>query len=175
MERMDEKGSKTARPGMSLTTKMSVSRRSIVKIHPETILTPEYYKEITLGTMEVTEDVRDQIKELLDQMGFGSSIGKWTPSFTDYSSVQPAEMVFTDVPKEAWYYSYVKYVFEKGLMTGLSDTVFAPTEEVARAQAALILYRIGGETPSEYRPYSLTFRKGYGLQTRLSGQTAGES
>lgn len=115
-------------------------------------LAPEDYKEITLGTMEVTEDARDQIKELLDQMGFGSSIGKWTPSFTDYSSVQPAEMVFTDVPKEAWYYSYVKYVFEKGLMTGLSDTVFAPTEEVARAQAALILYRIGGETPSEYRP-----------------------
>ena len=50
-------------------------------------------------------------------------------------------MPFTDVPEGGWFYDYVKYVNDHGLMTGLNPTTFGPTENLARAQFATILYR----------------------------------
>lgn len=55
------------------------------------------------------------------------------------------EFPFTDVKKDAWYYSQVKSVYRSGLMTGKDSVTFAPDEELARAQFALILYRMEGE------------------------------
>lgn len=57
---------------------------------------------------------------------------------------------FTDVPPNAWYYDYVSYVDEKGLMTGLNNQYFGAAEELARAQFALILYRMNGEPAVEF-------------------------
>lgn len=33
-------------------------------------------------------------------------------------------MPFEDVTQGAWFYDYVKYVYDNGLMTGLNDTSF---------------------------------------------------
>ena len=49
-----------------------------------------------------------------------------------------------------WYYDYVYDVYQKGLMTGLKDTVFGPGENLARAQFAVILYRMEGEPEVTY-------------------------
>lgn len=59
-------------------------------------------------------------------------------------------MDFDDVSENDWYYDYVKDVYEKGLMTGLNDTTFGPGENLARAQFAVILYRMNGEPEVEY-------------------------
>ena len=42
--------------------------------------------------------------------------------FTDGAATQP----FTDVASGAWYYDAVVYVYENGLMDGVSDTLFNP-------------------------------------------------
>ena len=61
----------------------------------------------------------------------------------------PAEpeinLPFTDVPKGAWFYGTVADVYEKGLMTGLTDTIFGPNDKLARAQFATILWRMEDE------------------------------
>lgn len=59
-------------------------------------------------------------------------------------------MPFTDVPEGAWFYDYVKYVNDHGLMTGLNPTTFGPTENLARAQFATILYRQSGSPQVTY-------------------------
>ena len=62
----------------------------------------------------------------------------------------PGTMAFTDVGQGAWYYDSVQYVYANGLMTGLNDTTFGPGQTLARAQFAVILYRMNGEPPVEY-------------------------
>lgn len=52
---------------------------------------------------------------------------------------------YTDVTPDAWYYDTVADVYEKGLMTGMNPTTFAPAETLARAQFAIILYRMESE------------------------------
>ena len=52
---------------------------------------------------------------------------------------------FSDVSEEAWYYGYADAVSEKGLMSGVSETEFAPDANVTRAMFVSVLYRLDGE------------------------------
>ena len=53
---------------------------------------------------------------------------------------------FTDVAEGDWFYDYVEYVYENGLMDGTSDTTFEPNANMTRAMVWAILARIDGET-----------------------------
>ena len=53
---------------------------------------------------------------------------------------------FYDVTARDWYYSAVKYVYEKGLMDGVDVGVFEPNATMTRAMVWAILARIDGET-----------------------------
>ena len=116
-------------------------------------LNPEDYQDIVLGTMTTTDNAQGTVDELLSQMGFGSEIGNWNPSFTDPSEPIPGgTMPFTDVPEDTWYYTYIESVYKQGLMNGLTDTQFAPNDNLSRAQFATIFYRLAGEPEVEYAP-----------------------
>lgn len=52
-------------------------------------LDPEDYTDIVLGTMLRTDDVQAVLEDILGNMGFGSGVGNWMPSFTDYSETLP--------------------------------------------------------------------------------------
>lgn len=54
---------------------------------------------------------------------------------------------FTDLSSADWYYSYVTYAYERGLLSGVSADVFAPKTSVTRAMLATILYRLA-DSPS---------------------------
>lgn len=64
----------------------------------------------------------------------------------DLLGVVPEEetMPFTDVPEGKWYYDYVDYVYQNGLMNGVSDTTFEPTGTMTRAMLATVIYRAAG-------------------------------
>ncbi len=62
--------------------------------------------------------------------------------FTDGAATLP----FTDVASGAWYYDAVAYVYENGLMDGVSDTLFNPDGEMTRAMVWAILARLDGES-----------------------------
>ena len=54
------------------------------------------------------------------------------------------EPFFADVNETSWYYSAVRYVYEHGLMSGLTTTEFAPKGVLSREQFATIIHRLHG-------------------------------
>jgi parallel beta-helix repeat protein len=69
------------------------------------------------------------------------------PSPIPLPSPQPKPITFTDTSTDNWYYNAVKYVFERNLMVGMSDTEFAPDVKVTRGMISTILWRLDGEQP----------------------------
>lgn len=61
---------------------------------------------------------------------------------------------FADVPAGSWYYDSVSYVYENGLMTGMSSGVFGPSMTTSRGQFVTILHRMA---KSPQIAYSGTF------------------
>lgn len=57
---------------------------------------------------------------------------------------------FTDVSRSSWCYEAVEYVAENGLMTGMGDGSFKPSDTTSRGQFITILYRIAGEPQVTY-------------------------
>jgi len=51
------------------------------------------------------------------------------------------EIIFKDVPNEAWYFAPVLYVCRAGLMEGMGEG-FAPNEKMTRAMLTCVLYRM---------------------------------
>lgn len=56
--------------------------------------------------------------------------------------LEPIELPFTDVPKDAWYYSAIKHVFFNGMMNGTSETTFEPEKPLTRAEVATLINRV---------------------------------
>lgn len=67
-----------------------------------------------------------------------------------FAQPEPVELPFTDVADTNWFYPYVEFVYANGLMVGTSDTNFRPNDVLTRAQFATILYRMEGESETEY-------------------------
>ncbi len=66
------------------------------------------------------------------------------PAATDEPTVIQTQNIFVDVSENAWYYNSVKYASENGLMSGISDTEFAPEMDITRAMFVTVLYRAAG-------------------------------
>lgn len=62
-----------------------------------------------------------------------------------WTAPDPVKLPFEDVDVEDWYYQDVCKAYEKGWMTGMSETIFAPSRSLNRAQFATILYRMAGK------------------------------
>ena len=58
-------------------------------------------------------------------------------------------MWFTDVTENMWFYQAVKYAYDKGFMTGVSDSEFAPDITLTRAMFVSALYRIENEPTAD--------------------------
>ncbi|WP_042198011.1 S-layer homology domain-containing protein [Paenibacillus camerounensis] len=49
---------------------------------------------------------------------------------------------FTDIAHDDWFYSSVRYVYNKGLFTGTSETEFSPSGKMSRSMLATVIYRM---------------------------------
>ena len=54
-------------------------------------------------------------------------------------------LTFNDIPTTSWYYDSVKYVSERGIITGYNETTFGPFDNLKREQLVNILWRIEGK------------------------------
>lgn len=81
------------------------------------------------------------ISKNASSIGFVYGVTRYTTPY-----VEPV-LGFYDVGKNDWYVKdgYLEYVVEHNLMSGYSETTFAPNEPVTRAQVVLILYRMAGQ------------------------------
>ena len=78
----------------------------------------------------------------------------WGASYFGYIT---ENLPFDDVTAGSWYYGGVKYVYEKGLITGYSGTnLFGVGDTLTRAQLATILYRNDNPGVSDSSPVSNT-------------------
>ena len=59
-------------------------------------------------------------------------------SETDSEFINP----FYDVSEENWFYQAVKYVYQNGLMSGTSKTMFSPNQNMTRGMVVTVLYRM---------------------------------
>ena len=57
---------------------------------------------------------------------------------------KPAAEKFTDVPADAYYHDAVYALVKQGVINGMTDTTFAPTADLSRAQFVTMLYRMSG-------------------------------
>ncbi len=58
-----------------------------------------------------------------------------------FTQNQSGTLPFTDVKTGDWFYEAVQYVYDKGMMTGVSADRFAPASPTTREQMATMLYR----------------------------------
>ena len=79
-----------------------------------------------------------------------------TDIYTVYDSkimkILKDNFVFTDIEQGKWYYDSVKYVFENGIMTGLNEETFAPSNNLTRGQMVTLLYKMEGTPEVEGIP-----------------------
>lgn len=92
--------------------------------------------------------------------GFSSAAPTATPTAapTDAPQATPAPeatkpsgtgaLPFTDVNAGDWFYDAVKAAYDKGIINGVSDTEFAPDEELTRGMLVTIIGRADGFTQS---------------------------
>lgn len=71
-----------------------------------------------------------------------SNDANYTTTATSDMTITAKFSGYTDVKKTNWYYDAVNYVNNNGIMTGYSDTKFAPNDKLSRAQACQVIYNI---------------------------------
>ena len=52
---------------------------------------------------------------------------------------------FTDVPSQSWFFSSVKYTYEKGIILGTTKSTFNPNTKLTRGMLVTILHRMEGK------------------------------
>lgn len=99
-----------------------------------------------LDTLTVTDSKGEEL-ELTNKGGgkytFEMPSGKVTVE-AEFVQEEAAELPFTDVPENAWYYDAVAYAYENGWMNGTTSTTFAPGSTTSRGMIVTILHRIEG-------------------------------
>ena len=62
-----------------------------------------------------------------------------------WSEIEGEKLKFEDIPEGSWYYDSVKYVSERGIITGYNEKTFGPFNNLTREQLVNILWRIEGK------------------------------
>lgn len=67
-----------------------------------------------------------------------------------YARFSSSGLPFADVPSGSWYYDDVAYVYDTGLMTGLTATAFGPNLSTTRGMIVTILWRMENEPAAKH-------------------------
>lgn len=59
-------------------------------------------------------------------------------------TAKPSASLFTDVAQDNWYSNAISFVYDRGLMKGVSETRFEPNAATTRGQLITILHRFAG-------------------------------
>ncbi|HBV67909.1 MAG TPA: hypothetical protein DEF04_06800 [Clostridiales bacterium] len=71
-----------------------------------------------------------------------------------------------DISSDQWYYDAAKFVVEKGLFTGVSDTEFSPNQNMTRAMFVTVLGRMAEQQGAvEYVAWTNEVVSGYDVDT----------
>ena len=102
-----------------------------------------------LEALEVL-DSQNQAVELERQEAGGTFLMPESPVTVSASFVPAEEPVgFQDVSESDWFYEAVRYVYERGIMSGVAQDRFAPRDTLTRAMLVQTLYALEGKPQAE--------------------------
>ena len=67
-----------------------------------------------------------------------------------YARFSGSGLPFADIPSGSWYYDDIAYVYDAGLMTGLTATTFGPNLSTTRGMIVTILWRMENEPVAKH-------------------------
>ena len=120
---------------------------------------------VTKDSGAAIKAARDAYNELTDaQKKLVTNYDKLTAAEARWSELNPipagqpaqlpqnpnagATLPFTDVSANNWYYSGVKFAYEKGLMNGTGNGTFSPNADTTRGMIVTMLARLEGQNTS---------------------------
>lgn len=146
-------------PGMQVLAEEISAAQPEIEIAEEEIAEEEIPEEIpeenaeeeTLNEETIEADAEEEIPEDTAEENVEKAESE-TAEVPDVSTFALSATLFDDVREDAWYFPYVGYVLNKGIMTGKGNSMFVPGEELARAQFATVLWRLSGSPDVGYSP-----------------------
>ena len=131
------------------TVRVSPSRASRGTTVTLTVAPDEGYELESLTVL----DSRDNEIALTDKgdgkYTFTMPSGKVTVE-ASFAEIAPEPLPFGDVDDGDWFADAVRFVYENGMMNGVSETDFAPHATTSRSMIVTILYRLEGEPVVDY-------------------------
>ena len=131
------------------TVRVSPSRASRGTTVTITVTPDEGYELESLTVL----DSRDNEITLTDKgdgkYTFTMPSGKVTVE-ASFAEIAPEPLPFGDVDDGDWFADAVRFVYESGMMNGVSETSFAPHATTSRSMIVTILYRLEGEPVVDY-------------------------
>lgn len=104
-------------------------------------------KEAIIAAREAYDKLTEEQKELVSKYDELLAAEKAYAELTG-EVIAPTDMPYTDTEGH-WAANAIKFVYDKGLMKGESETIFAPNKTASRAMIATILYRLAGSPAVE--------------------------
>ena len=101
------------------------------------------------AAVTVQENIPNVTKVNVDSDSFAMTVYRTSDmsvvdSFTITKTSDETVLPYTDVKENHWYYSAVEYAFDKGMMSGMTDTTFGPNVATNRAMLVSVLWRFEG-------------------------------
>ena len=131
------------------TVRVSPSRASRGTTVTITVTPDEGYELESLTVL----DSRDNEITLTDKgdgkYTFTMPSGKVTVE-ASFAEIAPEPLPFGDMDDGDWFADAVRFVYENGMMNGVSETDFAPHAATSRSMIVTILYRLEGEPVVDY-------------------------
>ncbi len=109
-------------------------------------------KAVEFGLFNGVEDDRFAPDMPTTRAMFVTVLGRLNGVSTDYSG----EITFTDVNSDDYFYPYVVWASENGIVSGIGETTFAPNENITREQMARILYEYAKNQGIEFKEVEKT-------------------
>ncbi|MBQ6431466.1 MAG: S-layer homology domain-containing protein [Oscillospiraceae bacterium] len=60
-----------------------------------------------------------------------------------------SDLLFKDVKEKDWFYDYVLFAVDRGLLNGTANSTFSPNSNLTRAMVATVLHRMAGEPKAD--------------------------
>lgn len=147
-------GGESAKP--SFPVKISNSGDGVAKVDKsyasagdKVTITVTPGRNATVQRITVTDEDGERLK-LTENRDGTYSFTMPSGTVNVYVRFSGSGLPFADVPSGSWYYDDVAYVYDTGLMTGLTATTFGPNLSTTRGMIVTILWRMENEPAAKH-------------------------
>lgn len=120
----------------------SLSNASEGSVITLTVTPDDGYK---LGSITVTDENGDEVSVRRSGNSYRFTMPDSAVRVSARFVRDTGALPFNDVNMGDWFYDYVEYVYENGIMDGVDSGVFSPNTATTRGMVVTILYRLAGE------------------------------